>query len=380
MYTKEEKQLKEYIDKLTYLYAKANTKSKKKRIWYDLETLSLLSTIYPNINDNFVWDKDIEFLKLFKEENIPFLDNIYNNKKLYKKIFKNVIEYFKEINFPLYKDYQKEGNIVLSNEEKNELIFSFLNDYNPQMLAKYKKWLEERIPFKNNPLQDSALICALDNLDEKIIYPIPSLKNTIYTTSLMVHELGHWYEMDLFKEIGISNYRSLTNPSPLYEVTSRLYEYSFLKYLIENNIYKEDTLICLRKYYIDLLLNAFDISLIYNMYNLIIDEEGYVVVEEPKIVEYANNLMNKLNYYAFYTEEGQLIDYREAYTYGLGDLLSIYLYNIYKEDTINFKKDYRSALLTCPYRKDLSSFENLGITKEVLLKGEVLKRELTKAR
>ena len=45
--TKEEQILKKYAEILIYKYSKANTKSKKKRIIYDLCTLSELFTIYP---------------------------------------------------------------------------------------------------------------------------------------------------------------------------------------------------------------------------------------------------------------------------------------------------------------------------------------------
>ena len=88
------------IDKYTYKYIKANTKSKKNIISYDLLSLSKICTDYFSIF-KFVlpWSKDED---LYKEEVLhcyKFIYNIIDNKDKYFKIFYSSQTYGV---FPLY--------------------------------------------------------------------------------------------------------------------------------------------------------------------------------------------------------------------------------------------------------------------------------------
>lgn len=377
--TREEEIIKEYEKKLIYAWSKANTKSKKKRLMYDLASFSMLSSLYPRIAKEYNWEGNISYLELFEDENIPFLNSIMENKEVFLPVFENVINIFKIIDFPFYKDYKKQDR-KLSDKESQEIIFSFLNEYNPNMLKKYKEIIKEGKLFQNNPLGSSALFCSLDNLNEGIIYPITDIENGIYKSSLLAHEIGHYFEVDVFYKTCNNSFRKFVNTLPFYEVFSRSFEYAYLRYLLENNIYKEDTKMTLRKYYIDLLVNSFDINLIYQIKNININEHNCVELNDEKVIEYANKIMEDLNYANLYTEVGDMFDFKCSFVYGIGNLFSIYLYKNYKEDPNNYRKEIMNTILNYPYTRGIDAFERVGITKEMLIKGDTLKRALRNSR
>ena len=377
--TIEEEIIKEYEKKLIYAWSKANTKSKKKRLMYDLASFSMLSSLYPRIAKEYNWEGNKSYLELFEDENILFLNNVMANKEIFLPTFENVINMFKIIDFPFYKDYKKKDR-KLTDKESQEIMFSFLNEYNPNMLRKYMELIKEGKLFQNNPLGSSALFCSLDTLNEGFIYPITDIENSIYKSSLLAHEIGHYFEVETFYQTKCNNFRRLVNTLPFYEVFSRTFEYAYLRYLIENNIYIEDTKLTLRKYYIDLLINSFDINLIYKLKNININEHNCIELNDEKVIEYANKIMDELNFANLYTEKGDMFDFKGSFVYGIGNLFSIYMYESYKNAPNNYRKEVRNTILNYPYTEGISAFERVGIIPDVLIKGDILKKELIKSR
>ena len=292
---REEEIIKKYETKLTYAWSKANTKSKKRRLLYDLSAFSIISSIYPEIAKEYNWENNSEFLNLYEDITIPLLDNVMKMKNIFMPCASNIITSFKEVEFPFYKDYRKEDR-CLSHKDTEELMYSFLNEYNKDMLIKYKELKKEGKIFNNNPLQSSALFCSLDNLKESFIYHIPNLKDSIYKSSLMSHELGHYYETLLFQEVGNISYKIKSEKLPFGEVASRSFEYAYLRYLLDNNIHTEEVKRTLRRYYINLLVCAYDMSIIYRLKNINLNENNYIVIDDSRIVSYGNSIMNYLNY------------------------------------------------------------------------------------
>ena len=376
---REEELIKEYETKLTYAWSKANTKSKKRRLLYDLSSFSVLSSLYPEIAKEYNWESNSEYLNLFENITIPFLNNIMEMKHIFMPCASNIIKTFKETEFPFYKDYRKDDR-CLSHKDAEELMYSFLNDYNQEMLIKYKELIKEGKLFKNNPLQSSALFCSLDNLKESFIYPIADLRDSIYKSSLMSHELGHYYETLLFQEVGNNNYRSKTDKLPFYEVVSRSFEYAYLRYLLDNNIYTEDVKKTLRRYYINLLVCVYDMSIIYRLKDIKLNENNYIVIDDPRIISYGNSIMNYLNYDILYIEKGDLYDFRDSFTYGIGNLFAIYLYEFYKNNPNEYWKEFRNILLDIPNSSNIEVFDRAGINKETLLNCKVVKKELIKSK
>lgn len=376
---REEEIIKEYETKLTYAWSKANTKSKKRRLLYDLSAFSILSSIYPNLDKKYNWENNSEYLNLFENITIPFLDNIMSMKHIFMPCASNIIKTFKEVDFPFYKDYRKEDR-CLSQKDSEELMYSFLNEYNKDMLVKYKELVKEGKLFKNNPLQASALFCSLDNLKESFIYPITDIRDSIYKSSLTLHELGHYYETLLFQNVGNNNYRVKIDRLPFYEVTSKSFEYAFLRYLLDNNIYGEDVKVTLRRYYISLLMCAYDMSIIYRLKNIKLNEDNFIEIDDPRIVLYGNSIMNYLNYDCLYIEEGDIYDFRESFIYGIGSIFAIYLYEFYQNNTNDYWKELGNMILNLPNSKGIEVFERVGITKDKLISNNVVKKELIKSK
>ena len=76
------------IDKYTYKYIKANTKSKKNIIAYDLLSLSKICTDYFSIfKFDLSWNEDEDLYEEQLGHYYKFIYNIINNKDKYLKIF-----------------------------------------------------------------------------------------------------------------------------------------------------------------------------------------------------------------------------------------------------------------------------------------------------
>lgn len=108
---------------MLYLYAKANTKSKKKRLLYDLGTLSELFSMYPNVNETFPWESDTCLMDLVEDESVPFIDYIIRNKTFFNRSFLDVINTFKLVEFPFYADYGKDCRRLPQNITTEVMLF-----------------------------------------------------------------------------------------------------------------------------------------------------------------------------------------------------------------------------------------------------------------
>ena len=72
------------------------------------------------------------------------------------------------------------------------------------------------------------------------------------------------------------------------------------------------------------------------------------------------------------------VSLRDSFIYGFGQLFSIYMYENYKKDPKYFIKEFDKALLDYSFSEDISSFKRVGASYEELVRGEALKRVLTK--
>ena len=92
--TREELLLQEYEKKLSYLYAKANTKSKKKKIVYDLFNFSSICYEHFDIEKVFDWEQDDELYDLLQDLSKPFIENTFMNKEVFLDISNSVLNTF----------------------------------------------------------------------------------------------------------------------------------------------------------------------------------------------------------------------------------------------------------------------------------------------
>ena len=366
--------MEKYEKKLNDLYARANTKSKKKKLALDLFIFSKICYDHFGIDKIYDWDYDIEMWDLLEDFNTPFIENVLGNRNVYANIANGVIDIFKNMDYPLYKDYRKLCG-TLTDKEFQDVIFDFLNKYDPTLLKAFKEKLENYEVFEGTIESYRGVNYQLESLNKSFIFFESEGKNTISNASVLLHEFGHSYEFDIFQKTSQSKRCQKGKCTPYSEVSSEFFEYAFIKYLKENRIYYNDSSMCLRDYYIDLLRYMYEISVLSKTKCITLDDDGVAKIDNEEVKEYANKLREDLNFYYDDPETGEDINYMNAYIYGIGNLFSIYLYENYKQDPSNFKKEFRNSLLLYPV-SGIEAFERVGITPETLYEGKILRKVL----
>ena len=128
---------KKYEKDMNEIYARANTKSKRKVIVRDLIGFNEICSGFFDISKEYDWDKDINLKSLVKDPRVPFIQDIVNNAPIYSNIFCSVLDTFIDSNFDMYKYYGKNYQ-KLNSKEIQEMVFGFLNSYDPELLKKFK--------------------------------------------------------------------------------------------------------------------------------------------------------------------------------------------------------------------------------------------------
>jgi len=378
-------ELKEKMDlykrKLTDKYVRANTKSKLDAIVFELYEFS---EIYRNLYGNevkFEWDNDVKMLEILdKKESIElnnFVDNINNSNDFYLKLSDNVIENFKNSKYPFYKYLN--GHILfaprMNINTMMDNIFEFFKkfDYSTYLELNKKIYNLELLDFNLNDSYGGKL-CHFPSIKKSLILLNDIYEYNVFKFETFVHEYGHAFEIQMYLD---SNNNYLANKAfetPFSEVVSSFFEYSFLNYLKENKIYPSFVNQCFDNFFKELIYNFYNINLLSKDLELEIDEYGLISLDNERLITCGDEIKRKLNYYEL-QDHKEKVNYRNPYIYGIGSLFSIYLYENYKENP-NFLSEFKKTLLSYPLTNDLSSFENLGINSEKLLKNNNLEKIL----
>lgn len=96
-----------YEKDMNEVYARANTKSKRKIIVRDLISLKEICSNYFDILKVYDWEKDSNLMSLVKNPRIPFIQDIVNNASIYNNIFSSVLDIFIESKFEIYRFFVK---------------------------------------------------------------------------------------------------------------------------------------------------------------------------------------------------------------------------------------------------------------------------------
>lgn len=357
-------------DKLNNEYLKAGSKSKQKRILYDLYTYENFCNTILEINNKHKWYMNDELIP----DNNQFLDTINKNKKYYFKLSKEVINSFIKEKYPLYRNYGKQLP-KLNYNEMAEILKEFLKEFDQNILNKF-----------DNKIRENKVLETQIKYYEGYILPFESIKDSLiilnndsdnYNLSFMMtlaHEFGHFYEIEhLYSQDNIS-FRKNSMMSPYCEVSSSFLEYAFLMYLKENKIFEHSTNLCLTEYYIRVFVYNFCMHLI-SMKKDINPYIESVYIEEENIKQYADYIMKKTNYYGI-QEYNQGLDYRDSYIYAIGGIYAINMYEKYKENKEYFKEELKKSFLIYPNNFSPEVFKNLGIDNNQIKNNEVLKKVL----
>ena len=362
-----------YYKKLGFLYAKANTKSKRKRLVSSIAILDhICSPEIFNFNDLCgVWDNDIELQKVMEKIYSQFCQNVEDNILLINETSKKTIDAFKSANYPFYRKHSYchylPMNIIFGlvkdfyHSFDDETVKDFINSFN-----------KENLYVEDFPTDYSGLLFPFDVIRKNIILINNNSPQNIYFASSLAHELGHAYESFLYYKSDMFD-----NGNTIFsEVVSSFFEYAFLKYLKENNIYNEGIDSELDIFYLELFDDAFSSYLLSLMNDRKPSDEGEICLNDKKVMDKGEEIKSKLNYFTELPSYQDTIRYRDAFIYYIGKLFAISLYDSYKDNPKEFMKDFKTALVNYPKSRSVDSFEIVGINKENLRNSKVLTREL----
>lgn len=360
--------------KLDYIYAKANTISKKKRLVDELFMFSEMCHEKFLIEKPFSWEYDQTFSFIGNNENNIFTRNVLVNKDIYEKISDSVIDTYISANYPFYKRdidiYSKYHK--LKKGQMKDIILSFLSTFNNDLYKLYNENIKEGLLFKERggALDSYGVTYAFSSLKKNYMFARTELngKDTIMVAATIMHEFGHNYEMKLYNNSGIQNKTWLF---PFIEITSQFFEYAFIKYLKDNKIYLEDVDLYQRLSFDELFYFMFGINILSEIKKIGPNEYIY---EIDDMIKKEEKLCEKINYYEI--NGFDMDEFTKCYTYGLGYLCSPYLYEMYIQDPRYFMKEFQNALLTYQYTNDINTFERVGVTTDKLIEGKTLRKVL----
>lgn len=360
--------LEEIGKRLNLEYLKAGTKSKKRRIFFDLYSFNVLMENEFGYGNKHLWEFDDDI----SSEDL-FLDNVSYEKKKFFEISKTVVNNFIEVDYPFYQSYNK-SLPRLSKKEIVQIVLSFLESFDKEIALKFKNKANNFQIIETNLIEDGGYINPFEIINDSIIVVGNGEGYNLDFARSLVHECGHLFELESLYSQNRYNYRSNSMLTPYYEVASSFFEYAFLRYLKDNRIINHSIDLALHNYYLDLFINNFYMNVISMKKELTLDGD-LIFINESNISSYADNVMNKANYYdIMHYNEG--LDYRFSYIYPIGQLLAIYMYDKYIEDKDKFIMNFKKCLLMYPSLSRLETFKDVGAEYDKLKEGKVLKKVL----
>lgn len=378
--SKEQLEIKEklgqIVDIFNYRYIKANTKSKKRLIASDLLLLSSICEKYfPYFEFDISWSNDDTLYKDTILSYCKYVMNIVSNQEKYLRIFKSSSKQILSTNPNVYKYYGKDYPIHALNDLE-EVFYDFLNTFSPKLCNEYKN-MEEKGNIFLVPIEDyDGQNYSFSILNDTMIFLDQTLNDSVELYGILSHELGHSYEASLYLHNNKIREYDRTINSPFYEVSSSFLEYAYINYLIENNIYKEEGRMLLHDYIMSLLIHSIYSVAICRIPNITVNVDDKMQISIERSKYYLEGLQKDYNIHAI--PGNNKVSLRDSFIYGFGQLFSIYMYENYKKDPKYFIKEFDKALLDYSFSEDISSFKRVGASYEELVRGEALKRVLTK--
>ena len=366
------------LDRLTYLYIKANTQSKKNRIAYDLIAFENMYNYFDE-DMKFPWSDDDYLIDFRLDIAYGLMNNILDNKFFLLDIAENSFDIFLENNFSIYCDYRKKLH-KLEEKKLQEYIINFYNMIDDSLKKGFIDKLNNEEIFVNNNLKENiGVFFPFELLKKNIVLFVSGENMCVDEARVLVHELGHDFEYQNAYKCGLTNIWDKNARTIYVEVSSCFFEYAFINYLIDNNIYREDAMILKRRYLNQIFEFLSYILIIFSQSKIFIDYEFNVKLQNDEMVEFANSLLEEMNSDDNLYKLGDKLNFRSAFVYGIGKLLGIYVHEAYKDNPKEFLSNFKKVLLE--YKDtDIKAFEYLGITSDDLIKGDVLRKTLSQCR
>lgn len=365
---------KRELDRLTYLYVKADTISKKKRIAYDLIAFDNMYNCFMDKEVELPWGND-EFLIDFRLDVFYGLfEYVLYNKFFLLDVVENSFDIFIENNFSTYCDYGKKFH-KLDEGRLQEYIINFYNSVGENLGNVFIDKLNNGEIFINNSLKyNIGVVFPIESLKRNFILFKAGENMCLEDARVLAHELGHDFEFNNSYTCGVSCIWDNMSKTFYGEVSACFFEYAFINYLIENKIYLEDAIKLKGRYLDDIFDNLKNILIIFSQSKISIDCELKVKLKNNEMVDFANGLLEEMNYDERYKLDDK-IGFRKSIVYGIGRLMGIYIYEFYKNNSKEFLYNFRRALLE--YKdKGIDAFRYVGVSSDDLIKGDGLRKTL----
>jgi len=378
--SKEQLEIKERLERIinifTYRYIKAGTKSKKNLIASDLISLSRINREYfSDFKLSLSWDSDDSLYTESLLSCYKYIENIIINQDKYFNIFNYSVDQILSTKPNIYRYYGKDY-LKHQKKELGIVFISFLESFDTKLYNQYMSMLDRENIFYASLKGYNGQNYPFSILNENMIFIDSSFEENVEFYKVLSHELGHSYEANLYLNSGRIREYDKTFNSPFYEVPSSFIEYAYINYLIENNIYKNEANMLLHDYIIELLINSIYANIICRISDIESKFDEELKIDVKEFTTYLETIGR--NYNVHLAPENNKISLRDPFIYGFGQLFSIYMYENYKKDPEYFKREFNKSLLDYSLTEDMSSFKRVGVSYEELIKGNTLKKVLTK--
>ena len=370
------KLVEEYYRKLEYLYVKANTISKERRLESTIGNLNYFCSedCFNLIDVNNSLFRNYMYME---SKFFNFFDNAYDNMHLLKDLSLKTIHTYRKVDYPYYKKYKRTDYIPFSDIIK--LINEFFMSFGDDSINEFMNKICDNYYYTSTVSDDYArALFALPVFKKYIVHLNNKYPQNLYFASALAHEMGHAYETELYYKSDSTYLSNKHTDTIFFEVVSSFFEYAFINFLKENRYYKKEIDHELDIYYIRLFEYAFNTYVVcLNGINNI-DGNYMILLDNKDKMDRIEELKNMLNYYNNLPNYKDKISVLDSFIYFVGEILAVNLYDKYKDNPKEFMKNFRTALVNYPRSGNIESFEVVGITKDELLSGRVLKRELNK--
>ena len=363
------------FDRLSYMYAKANTKSKKRKIAYDL---IFFEEMYNGLSEeivDFPWTYDEDLIDIRLELVNNFIESGNKSFGFVYEVADTSFNIFLEEEFSIHKYYGKYYHKI-DEQLVQKYIGMFFREIDSSLVERFKYKLENlELIINPNLNQYAGITFPIETINENIIFFEVQGDMCVDTARVLAHELGHDFEFDNAKKNGITGSWMRLSKTLFTEVSSCFFEYPFINYLLEHKIYMEDAEKAKGVYLYNLFYYLSHILIIDKITGSKVECDMSIKLGTDSVVEYANGLLEKMNVISELYDKEECLNFRDAFVYGIGRLLGIYIYDEFKNNPKEFLSNFRKMLLD--YKDNgFNSLRYLNIDKEKLLNGDVFRKTL----